>query len=151
MRFEEWYDGQLELDVDLLGTPATVVYNCDNRFGMTAGHYMIRGNSEGISQIESVLRGKYGSGIEQSIAEFDATARGCRFNYSLPGSRYYRPSVLTSWRVDDRFHIDLLKCGGRSNLTYLFYSDPVLVVTASNANASQSQPEEPTGFRETDL
>ena len=149
IRFEEWYDGQLELDVDLLGTPATVVYNCDNRFGMTAGHYVIRGNSEGISQIESVLRGKYGSGIEQTIAEFDATERGCRFNYSLPGSRYYRPSELTSWRVDDRFHIDLLKCGGRSNLTFLFYSDPVLVVTANNAR--QSGPEESSTYRETDL
>lgn len=148
IRFEEWYDGQLELDVDVLGTPATVVYDCDNRFGMTGGYYMIRNNGDGIDQIERELRSRYGSGIMQPIAESDATARGCRFNYSLPGSRYYRPSEHTSWRIDDRFHIDLLKCGGRSNLTFLFYSDPVLVLTAS---ASQPTPEDTPGYVETDL
>jgi len=148
VRFEEWYDGQLELDVDLLGTPATVIYDCDNRFGMTGGHYMIRGNSEGVDIIERELRSKYGGGVMQPIAESDATGRGCRFNYSLPGSRYYRPSELTSWRIDDRFHIDLLKCGGRSMMTFLFYSDPVLMVTAS---ASQRTPEDTPGFVETDL
>ncbi len=149
VRFEEWYDGQLELDVNLLGTPATVVFDCDDRFGMTGGHYMIRGNRDGVDQIERELRAKYGSGIMQPIAESDATARGCRFNYSLPGSRYYRPSELTSWRVDDRFHIDLLKCGGRSLLTYLFYSDPVLAVTASAATTSA--PDDAYRYEETDL
>jgi len=148
VRFEEWYDGQLELDVDLLGTPATVVFDCDDRFGMTAGYYMIRGNRDGVDQIERELRSKYGSGIAQPIAESDATARGCRFNYSLPGSRYYRPSELTSWRVDDRFHIDLLKCGGRSLMTLLFYSDPVLVVTAGQR---QSAAEDGYRYQESDL
>lgn len=148
VRFDQWYDGQLELDVDLLGTPATVIYNCDNRLGMTAGHYMIRGNSEGIGQIARVLRSKYGSGITQPVSESDATARGCLFNFSLPGSRYYRPSELTSWRVDDRFHIDLLQCGGRSKMTFLFYSDPVL---AANAGASDTAPQDTPRFRETDL
>jgi hypothetical protein len=148
IRFDQWYDGQLEMDVDLLGTPATVFYNCDRNLGMTAGYYRIRGNAEGISRIESVLRGKYGSGIVQPISETDATERGCLFNFSLPGSRYYRPSQLTSWRVDDRFHIDLLECGGRSTMTFLFYSDPVLV---ANASAMQSAAPDTPGYAETDL
>ena len=42
----------------------------------------------------------------------------------------YRPSELTSWRVDDRFHIDMLVCGGKSTMTFLFYSDPKLVASA---------------------
>ena len=148
IKFEQWYDGQLELSVNLLGTPATVIYDCDARLGMTAGYYQIRGNTEGIDRIESILRGKYGSGIVQPISESAATNRGCRFNFSLPGSRYYRPSELTSWRVDDRFHIDLLQCGGRSKMTLLFYSDPVLVASAS---VTEAPDDDRPGYRDSDL
>jgi hypothetical protein len=150
VRFDKWYDGSLEMDVELLGTPATVVYECDEQFGMTAGYYRIRGNSEGLDRIERVLRAKYGSGVVQPISETDAKQRGCRWNSSLPGSRFYRPSEWKSWRVDDRFHIDLLVCGGRSKTTFLYYSDPTLVSSAGAASDDSMPPDRPR-YRESDL
>ena len=150
IKFRQWYSGDLELDVDLMGTPATVIFNCDQNLGMTAGHYKIHGDPDGVERIERVLRAKYGSGIQQQISEAEADARGCTWNYSLPGSRFWRPSELTSWRVDDRFHIDLLECGGRSKLTLLSYSDPELVASASNRSSSSVPPDRPP-FVESDL
>lgn len=148
IRFKEWYGGTLEWDVDLLGAPARVFYDCDARFGMTQGYYQIRGHDEAVDRIAGVLRSKYGSGIAQTVSEQEAKERGCLFNKSLPGSRFYRPSEWTSWRIDDRFHVDMLECGGRSTMTFLFYSDPVLLVTAARTAESASGE---TGFRESDL
>ena len=150
VKFQQWYGGQLELNVNLLGTPATAVFDCDERLGMTAGHYKIRENTEGVDRIARVLRSKYGSGIMQSISEVEAKARGCMFNSSFPFTPQYRRSELTSWRIDDRFHIDMLVCGGRSQTTYLFYSDPVLV---ANADAVEEPPADDylPDFRESDL
>jgi S1-C subfamily serine protease len=150
IKFDQWYSGNLELDVDLLGTPATVIYDCDARLGMTSGYYVIRGNADGVDKIENVLRSKYGSGIVQQISEVDASHRGCTWNFSLPGSRNFRATEWTTWRVDDRFHIDLLECGGRSKLTLLYYSDPVLVTSASTS-AGQGVPSDRPRFEETDL
>jgi S1-C subfamily serine protease len=150
IKFTEWYSGNLELDVDLLGTPATVVYDCDARLGMTSGYYLIHGNTDGVDKIENVLRSKYGSGIVQQISEVDASQRGCTWNFSIPGSRNFRASKWTTWRVDDRFHIDLLECGGRSKLTLLSYSDPVLVSTASRTGGDGVPSDRPR-FEETDL
>ena len=154
IRFEKWYSGTLELDVDLLGTPATVFFDCDERLGMTAGYYRIRGHADGVGKIASVLRSKYGSGVLRPISEGDASERGCLWNFSIPGSRFYRPSELTSWRVDDRFHIDLLVCGGKSTMTFLFYSDPVLVASvgtsAREAARQRGLPDRPR-YEEGDL
>lgn len=150
VKFDQWYSGKLELDVDLLGSPATVVYACDERFGMTAGYYKIRSNADNVAKIESVLRSKYGSGIMQPISEAEASKRGCTWNFSLPGSRHFRASERKSWRIDDRFHIDLLECGGRSKLTLLYYSDPVLVANASTS-ASEAAPSDRPPFEESDL
>ncbi|MDH3747670.1 MAG: S1C family serine protease [Gammaproteobacteria bacterium] len=147
-RFNKWYGGTLEMDVDLLGAPATVFYDCDKRFGMTRGRYRIRGHADAVDRITRVLRSKYGSGVVRPIAEVDAKQRGCLWNKSLPGSRFYRPSEWTSWRIDDRFHVDLLVCGGASTLTYLFYSDPVLRVSAS---ARESAPQDTRRSEESDL
>ncbi len=146
IRFNKWHSGNLQLDVDLLGTPATVNFECDERFGMTSGYYQIRGHSDGVDKIERVLRAKYGTGVEQTISEANAKELGCMWNFSLPGSRFYRPSELKSWRVDDRFHIDMIVCGGRSTMTLLYYSDPLLV-----ANASQMAPKSTPLYEESDL
>lgn len=148
--FDKWYDGTLEMDVDLLGTPATVIYDCDDRFGMTGGYYRIQGNPEGVTRIASVLRSKYGSGISQSISEMEAKQRGCIWNYTIPGSRFHRPSEWTSWRIDDRFHIDMLVCGGRSKTTLLFYSDPVLVANASTGSGESNTSDRPR-YQDSDL
>ena len=150
VRFDKWYDGKLEMNVDLLGTPATVIYDCDERFGMTAGLYMIRGHAEGVSKIESVLRSKYGTGIVQQITEAEARQRGCLWNFSIPHSRFWRPSEWISWRVDDRFHIDMLVCGGRSTTTLLFYSDPALVASASTGAGDAAAQDRPR-YQEGDL
>ena len=150
IKFDQWYSGKLELDVDLLGTPATAIFDCDERLGMTAGYYVIRGNAESIDKIENVLRAKYGSGIVQPISEAEASRRGCTWNFSIPGSRNFRASERTSWRIDDRFHIDLLECGGRSKLTLLYYSDPVLVANASAGSGKSLPPDRPR-FQESDL
>lgn len=141
-RFDKWFGGTLELDVHLLGTPATVFYDCDERDGMTSGYYRIRGHTDGVDRIEGVLQSKYGSGIARPITEAEAKVRGCLFNFSLPGSRFYRPSKWKTWRVSDRFHVDLLVCGGKSTMTFLTYSDPVL-----RASASESQSASPDEYR----
>ena len=117
---------------------------------MTAGYYKIRGNADGVDKIESVLRSKYGSGIVQRISEVDASQRGCTWNFSLPGSRHFRASEWKTWRIDDRFHIDLLECGGRSKLTLLYYSDPVLVASASTST-SDGAPSDRPRYEESDL
>lgn len=150
IRFKKWYAGTLELDVNLLGTPATVFYDCDERLGMTAGYYRIRGHTDGVDKIAGVLRSKYGSGVLSPISEGDASQRGCLWNFSIPGSRHYRPSELTSWRVDDRFHIDLLVCGGHSTMTFLFYSDPVLAASVSTSTRERA-PQDRPGYEEGDL
>ena len=148
VRFDEWYAGTLEWNVELLGAPAQVYYDCDERFGLTRGYYKIRGHDDAVARIARVLRSKYGSGIGRPISEVAAKQYGCLFNYSLPGSRFYRPSEWTSWRIDDRFHVDLLECGGKSTLTFLFYSDPALLATAGER---KSAPQDPRGFKESDL
>lgn len=150
IRFEKHYSGTLELDVDLLGTPATVYFDCDSRFGMLAGRYRIQGHTEGVDAIASVLRSKYGTGVTSAVSEDEAGIRGCRFNRSLPASRFYRPSELMSWRVNDRFHIDLLVCGGRSRTTLLFYSDPALIANAMTG-AGQGAAAERSTYQEGDL
>ncbi len=150
VRFDQWYSGKLELDVDLLGIPATVLYDCDEQLGMTAGYYKIRSNADGVDRIKSVLRSKYGTGIVQPISEADASQRGCVWNYSLPGSPHFRPSKWKSWRIDDRFHIDLLECGGRSKWTLLYYSDPVLVASASTSTR-EGPPQDRPRSEESDL
>ncbi len=147
LRFDRSMSGTLEIEVDLLGTSATAFIDCDDRLGLTAGYYRIRGQSDGVDKITGFLRAKYGSGVTRTISESDASARGCMWNYSLPASRMYRPSEWMSWRVDDRFHIDLIVCGGRSTTTFIYYSDPVLVAGASTYEA----PPELSGFRESDL
>lgn len=152
IRLNKWYTGKLEFDVDLLGTPATAFYDCDQRLGMTAGYYRIRGNQEDVGKIEGVLRSKYGTGVARPISEAEATEHGCFANFSLPGSRFYRPSEWKSWRVDDRFHIDMLVCGGRSTTTFVFYSDPVLVTSAStNPESTGGTGRYAPQFKESDL
>ena len=150
VRFNKAYSGKLQFDVDLLGTPATVFYACDARFGMTEGYYENRGHEDGVDSIARILRSKYGSGIARTISEADARERGCLFNYSLPGSRFYRPSEWHTWRVDDRFHIDLIVCGGRSTTTLLYYRDPALIASAGAVARAHALPGRP-GYKEGDL
>ena len=150
VRFNKAYSGKLQFDVDLLGTPATVFYACDARFGMTEGYYQIRGHAEGVDSIARILRSKYGGGIASTISEADARDRGCMFNSSLPGSRYYRPSELQSLRIDDRFHIDLIVCGGRSTTTLLYYRDPALIASAGAVTRVSALPGRPA-YKEGDL
>ena len=150
IRFNKAFTGKLEFEVDLLGTPATVFYDCNSRFGMTEGYYRIRGHADGVDSIERELRSKYGSGIARTISEEDARERGCRFNWSLPGSRMYRPSEWRTWRIDDRFHIDLITCGGKSTTTFLYYSDPALVASAGAIPSARTLPGRPA-YQEGDL
>jgi S1-C subfamily serine protease len=151
VRFDRWFDGTLEFDVDLLGTPATAFYDCSGRHGMTAGYYRIRGHADGVDKIESALQSKYGTGVAQTITESDAADRGCQWNFSLPGSRFHRPSELKSWRVDDRFHIDMITCGGRSTTTFVYYSDPQLSASASTDANTDTGANGSSHFQETDL
>ena len=150
VRFNRAYSGKLQFDVDLLGTPATVYYACDARFGMTEGYYQIRGHAEGVDSIARILRSKYGGGVVRTISEAEARERGCMFNYSLPGSRHYRPSEWQTWRIDDRFHIDLIVCGGRSTTTLLYYRDPALIASAGAVVRASALPGRP-GYKEGDL
>lgn len=125
-RFDERYAGILELDANLLGIPVTVFYKCDERYGMVSGHYEILGYEDTVPQIADELTRKYGAGQSNSISEQEASELGCTWNFSLPGSRFYRPSERTTWQIDDRLRIDLLTCGGSSTRTFVFYGDPVL-------------------------
>ena len=111
-------------------------------------NHLIRGHADGIDRIESVLRSKYGSGIVRPITEAEAKARGCLFNFSIPGSRFHRPSEWTSWRISDRFHVDMVVCGGTSTMTFLYYSDPELLTSAQE---SRSAPPDEYRTEATDL
>ena len=132
-RFRKTYSGQLELEVNLGGTPATVIFTCNERFGMIGGHYEISGHQDTVAQIESELSRKYGAGNSNPISEMEARKLGCLFNFSLPGSRFYRPSKRTTWNVDERLRIDMLICGGTSKTTFVFYGDPTLADVVDKA------------------
>lgn len=125
-RFNARYSGKLEVDVKLLGIPATVFYTCHDRFGMVGGHYEILGYQDTVAEIANEISRRYGAGYSNPISEAEAMELGCRWNFSLPGSRHYRPSKRTTWNIDDRLRIDMLMCGGASKLTFLFYGDPLL-------------------------
>ncbi len=134
IRFPRSYSGELEFEVSLYGEPATLVYRCDEQFGLVGGSYVISGNDEVVSQMAGALRETYGSGLETPISEDVAEAAGCRWNYSLPGSRHYRPSRLESWTTTDRLQVDLLVCGGKSESTIVSFVDPVLLQTAQTGS-----------------
>lgn len=125
-RFRKAYAGQLEMEVKLGAAPATVIYTCHARLGMVRGHYEISGHQNAVSQIESELSSRYGVGNSNPISEVEARELGCYFNFSLPGSRFYRPSQRTTWNADERLRIDMLICGGTSKTTFVFYDDPTL-------------------------
>jgi len=137
-RFSKTYSGQLEFEVDLLGTPVTVIFTCNERFGMVGGHYEINGHQDTVAQIESELSRKYGAGNSDPITEMEARKLGCLFNFSLPGSRFYRPSKRTTWNVDERLRIDMLICGGTSKTTFVFYGDPTLADVVDKAEQQAS-------------
>lgn len=136
-RFADRYAGTLEIPVDLLGIPATVSYTCNERFGMVRGHYEILGHEDSVPQIAAQLEQEYGPGHANPISEARASELGCRWNFSLPGSRHYRPSERTSWNIDERLQIDLITCGGTSNMTFVYYGDPVLAGVVERTEAPQ--------------
>ena len=121
------YGGELEMDIELLGAPATVFYRCDERYGLVGGRYEIMKHPEAVARIESDISRKYGAGTVEPISEYEAREMGCRFNFSMPGSRYYNPSQRTLWNGDDGLHIELLICGGTSYKTFVFIDDPSLL------------------------
>lgn len=137
-RFDDHYAGTLEIDVDLLGIPATVFYTCDERFGMVRGYYEILGHRDTVPQIADEIEGRYGAGFTNPISEGEASRLGCRWNFSLPGSRYYRPTNRTTWSIDDRLRIDMIMCGGTSNMTFVFYGDPALAGVVERTEAQNS-------------
>lgn len=137
-RFNQRYSGTLELDANLLGIPVTVYYRCDERFGMVSGHYEILGYQDTVPQIAEELTSKYGPGRSNPVSEAEAADLGCMWNFSLPGSRFYRPSERTTWFIDDRLRIDLLTCGGSSRRTFVFYGDPVLASVVDRAEDKTS-------------
>ena len=132
-KFSRTYGGQLEIDVDLLGAQATAIFSCSERFGLFAGYYEISGHPDLYGRLESELNREYGAGVLNPISETEARELGCRFNYSLPGSRFYRPSERTTWDVDERLRVEMLICGGRSATTFVFFDDPVLADTVDQA------------------
>lgn len=132
-RFNKRYSGTLEFDVNLLGIPATVFYTCHERFGMVGGYYEILGHQDTVAKIANEINKQYGAGSSNPISEVEATKLGCLWNFSLPGSRHYRPSKRTIWNIDDRLRIDLLMCGGASKLTFVFYGDPLLANVVDQA------------------
>jgi hypothetical protein len=138
IRFKKRYSGELELDVSLFGVPATVFYRCDDQFGMVEGYYKISGHRDTVVEISDVLNTKYGMGSSNPIAEEEATKLGCLWNFSLTGSRSYRPSKRTTWNIDDQLRIDMIMCGGTSKLTFLFYGDPLLIKAVKRAEVLTS-------------
>jgi len=138
IRFKKRYSGELELDVSLFGVPATVFYRCDDQFGMVEGYYKISGHRDTVVEISDVLNTKYGMGSSNPIGEEEATKLGCLWNFSLPGSRGYRPSKRTIWNIDDRLRIDMIMCGGASKLTFVFYDDPLLIKAVEQAEEQAS-------------
>ncbi len=137
-RFDDRYSGTLEIDVDLLGIPATVFYTCHERFGMVRGYYEILGYPDSVPQIADQIQDKYGAGYVNPISESEASRLGCRWNFSLPGSRNYKPSERTTWNIDERLQIDLILCGGTSNMTFVYYGDPVLAGVVDRTDAQDS-------------
>lgn len=124
--FPAIYDGELEMDIDLLGAPATVIYSCSERYGLIGGRYEIMKHQDTVAKIESDIRAKYGPGTLEPISEYEARDMGCRFNFSLPASRFYNPTQRTLWDIDDGLRIELLVCGGKSYKTFVFFDDPSL-------------------------
>ena len=137
-RFRKTYSGQLEMEVKLGETPATVIYTCHERFGMIGGHYEISGHQDTVAQIESELSSQYGAGNSNPISEGKAKELGCRFNFSLPGSRFYRPSQRTTWYAGERLRIDMMICGGTSKATFVIYGDPTLADVVERAEQQAS-------------
>lgn len=125
-KFQDWYHGTLELDVNLFDSQATAYYRCDQMFGMVGGYYRIHGDDDLVNRLEAVLSNEHGGGLTNPITEDEAHDMGCRWNRSLPGSRNYRPSTRRTWDVDARFRIEMVVCGGKSLSTFVFYSDPIL-------------------------
>jgi S1-C subfamily serine protease len=134
IRFPRSYSGELEFEVSLYGEPATLVYRCDEQFGLLEGYYKISGKDEVVERMAAALRDTYGSGLETPITEESAEQAGCRWNFSLPGSRHYRPSRLESWTTSDRLQVDLLVCGGKSDSAIVSFADPVLLQTAETTS-----------------
>lgn len=137
-RFNKRYSGKLELDVTLLGIPATAFYTCHERFGMVSGHYEVLGHQDTVAKIADEINKEYGAGYSNPISEAEATKLGCLWNFSLPGSRHYRPSKRTTWNIDDRLRIDMLMCGGASKLAFVFYGDPLLANVVDQAEEQVS-------------
>ena len=137
-KFRKTYGGELVVDVDLLGAPVTAVYSCSDRYGMIGGHYEIQGHVDTVAKVENEINRKYGVGNLIPISDADARQSGCRFSSSLAGSRFYRPSRRTTWEVDERLRIEMLVCGGRSEMTFVFFNDPTLsgVVEGAQQQAS---------------
>ncbi len=132
-KFQDWYHGTLELDVTLFDSPATAYYECDQMFGMVGGYYRIHGQDDLVNRLEGVLSNQHGGGLSNPITEDEAEEKGCRWNRSLPGSRFYRPSTRTTWDVNSRFRIEMIVCGGKSLSTFVFYSDPILEQSVRDA------------------
>lgn len=130
IRFSKWYAGTLEMSTQVFGKPVMLFYNCDERYGMVEGYYEIVNEADTVDRIASTITSRYGPGMANPVSEREAAELGCRFNFSLPGSRNYRPSERRSWYIDDRFRIDVLACGGQSNSTFVRYSDPLLAAAA---------------------
>jgi hypothetical protein len=125
--FPPIYGGELEMDIELLGAPATVFYRCSERYGLVGGRYEILKHPDAVARIEGEISRKYGAGTVEPISEYEARDMGCRFNFSLPGSRFYNPSHRTLWNGDDGLRVELLICGGTSYKTFVFIDDPSLL------------------------
>ena len=125
--FPQVYGGELEMDIELLGAPATVFYRCSERYGLVGGRYEIMKHPEAVARIEGEISRKYGAGTIEPISEYEARDMGCRFNFSLPGSRFYNPSQRTLWNGDDGLRVELLVCGGTSYKTFVFIDDTSLL------------------------
>ncbi|MGI9204966.1 MAG: S1C family serine protease [Woeseiaceae bacterium] len=125
--FPPVYGGELEMDIELLGAPATVFFRCDERYGLVGGRYEIMKHQDAVAKIESEISRKYGAGTVEPISEYEARDLGCRFNFSLPGSRFYNPSQRTLWNGDDGVRVELLVCGGTSHKTFVFMDDTALL------------------------
>ena len=128
-KFPRTYGGDLVMDVELLGAPATAIYACSERYGLYGGHYRISGYPDVNAQLEGEITKEYGVGVPVPINEYEAREKGCKFNFSLPGSRFYRPSQRTTWDVADRLQVELLICGGKSRTAFVFFADPTLADT----------------------
>lgn len=132
-KFRPTYGGELEMDIELLGAPATVIYECSERYGLIGGRYEIFKHRDSVSRIEGEIRQRYGAGVSDPISEWDARDLGCRFNYTLAGSSFHNPSQRTLWTGDNGLSIELLICGGSSNKTFVFFDDTTLQEIAEEA------------------